>query len=149
MSDSPEHLANLFLGVLLRHQDQKHVFRVASWIGMFALAIDKVKVDWHRGYKRHLTFHAPDRCSVSVTKLNRYKVRYSHSIKPRGGLEIVEIGTSRGQPELDVVAQFACLADVERFYQLCSQGWQLPMVLAAYHGSKARRAAQAQLVMNP
>jgi hypothetical protein len=148
MNDSPEHVANQFLAYLRDNKtDAKHVFRVASWIGMLALAIDKVKIDWHKATSRQLVFQTHDRTTTRGGRpyINRYKVRYNHTVGGRGGLEIVEIGTSQGQPEIGVVAAFSTLYDVERFYQLCSQrGWDFPMVLAAYHGSASRRAAQAQ-----
>lgn len=141
MNNSPEHIANLFAAYLRDNKaDAKHVFRVISWLGMLSLAIDKIKISWWIPRTRQLHFEAPNKVGPWPTA--RYKVRYGHKVGTRGGLQIVEITIGKGGAEINTVAEFATLYDVERFYQLCSQsGWDFSMVLAAYHGSAPRRAA--------
>jgi hypothetical protein len=48
---------------------------------------------------------------------HRYKVKYNHSIRPRGGIEIVEISQDRGSPEIRTVLTIASLNDAARFYE--------------------------------
>ena len=129
--DSSEHVANTFAAYMRDNIERPHVFRVTTWLGMLILAIDKVKTDWWISTPRQLFFSA---VSYDTNPEGRYKVRFNHSIRPRGGLEIIEVGTGRGQAELGVVATFASLSDVERFHQLCStRGWDFSAILAAHN----------------
>jgi len=104
---SADFIAQHFLNYMFRmvtEENRKHIQRVASWFGLLALAIH-VRCDecrfWH---ERQLVYRIGEQW---------YKVRFSHKIRPRGGIEIVEFeGTRDGR----TVIQFSDLADVERFY---------------------------------
>lgn len=87
--------------------DARHVRRVASWLGLLAMGIEKLKTSWRPSNARQLVFDIGDR---------RFKARYNHGIKPRGGIEFVEIEKTRGAPEIEVVLQIASLAEAAEFY---------------------------------
>jgi hypothetical protein len=90
--------------------DALHVRRVASWIGMLALAIDKRRDEWGIR-KRQVVYRIGNQW---------YKIRYKHTIKRGGrtvgGIEIVQV---HGLEDGAVTAQFTCLDDVEKFYVQC------------------------------
>lgn len=106
---TPERVADYFSHYMFHEYEggAAHVQRVSTWIGLLALGIFKTKNAWHISHSRQLTFEADGR---------RFKVRYNHSIKPRGGVEIVEVQKLPGSPELRVVKTIASLAEAEAFY---------------------------------
>ncbi|KYK45338.1 hypothetical protein A1D31_34885 [Bradyrhizobium liaoningense] len=71
------------------------------------LGLAKLKVSWRPHRSRQLVF---DRAG----KL--YKARYNHKIKPRGGIEFVEVSRSQGLPDISVVLTIASLDEAARFY---------------------------------
>ncbi len=74
----PKHrLSDEFVNYLFeKYHDNRHVRRVASWIGLIVLGIDKVADDWKIPRARQLEF------SVGP---NLYKARYDHQIPPAAG----------------------------------------------------------------
>jgi hypothetical protein len=64
-------------------------------------------VTWHLPQKRQLVFERNGK---------RYKARYRHGIKPRGGIEFVEIQKSQGSPDGATVLTITSLDDAARFY---------------------------------
>lgn len=86
----------------------RHVRRVATWIGFLLKAIEKLPgVSFTRSRSRQLTFEYRDR---------RFKVRYSHKIKPRGGIEFIEVLSGRGAPEGKPVLSVGSLSGAETTY---------------------------------
>jgi hypothetical protein len=103
---SRDFVAQHFINYMFdKANEVRHVQRVASWIGMVLLGIERRKDGWQFLNKRQLAFRKGAKW---------YKVRYSHAVQPRGGLQIVEMfdGRTDGQ----VVQELGCLDDVERFY---------------------------------
>ena len=85
-----------------------HVHRVASWIGMILKGIERSgaeKINFNR--TRQLTFEYRGK---------KFKVRYNHQIRRRGGIEIVEILPGRGTPDGEVVFQARNIRDAEDIY---------------------------------
>jgi len=108
-SSSPDRIAEYFVTYLTReYADRRHVRRVASWVGMIVTAIRRgAGRDWRISNSRQLWFTYENRT---------FKVRYDHHIGNEGGIEIVEVLPRQGNPDGKVLATFANLEDVERFY---------------------------------
>lgn len=108
-SSQSELLANAMVGYLFdQYRGARHVRRVASWIGFLICAFAKIRGgELKRNRSRQLIFEF---------KEQRWRLRYNHSLKPRGGIEIVEIQHSRGEPDGSVVATIRSLAEAEDFY---------------------------------
>jgi len=105
---SPERVADHFVTYLFtKYAGGMHVKRVASWIGLLAIGISKLKDRWWFNRERQLVFEVGTR---------RYKARYEHTLGPRGGIEIVEIGKSPGSPDVRPVHAIISLADAVKFY---------------------------------
>jgi hypothetical protein len=106
---APERMADNFTAYLFQHYTgNRHVRRVASWIGFVVLGIAKLcGPEWKVPRSRQLRFSYGS---------DSYKARYSHKVKPRGGIEIIEIRPGRGAPEGRVVVQIGSLAEAEAFY---------------------------------
>jgi hypothetical protein len=86
--------------------NNRHVQRVSTWLGFLVLGIAKLNVTWQpRG--RQLIFERRGK---------RYKARYNHRIKPRGGIEFVEIAKSPGSPDIRVVSTIASIDEAASFY---------------------------------
>lgn len=85
----------------------RHVQRVSTWLGLLILGVEKLNVKWRLSRERQLVFER---------KGKRYKARYEHSIKPRGGIEFVEIAKTQGSPDIKTVVTIASLDDAKRFY---------------------------------
>ncbi|MFL6437690.1 MAG: hypothetical protein ACJ71Q_08935 [Terriglobales bacterium] len=82
--------------------------RVASWVGFIVSGVQRaVGQDWHIQRSRQLWFRYSD---------HTFKVKYNHRLKPRGGIEIVEVLSGQGSPEGGVVASMRDLSEVEQFY---------------------------------
>jgi hypothetical protein len=73
---------NLWNYLFGTYRGSRHVRRISAWLGFLVFGIEKIKV--HR--TRQVFFEAKGR---------RYKIKYSHAVKPRGGIEIVEISSAR------------------------------------------------------
>lgn len=104
---SAEYIADKFVNYLFdEYRGSRHVRRIASWLGLLVLGIDKIKDHWWLARTRQLHFESGKR---------RFKVRYNHKIGRRGGIEIVEIARSWGSPEVGTVARIANLVQAARF----------------------------------
>lgn len=104
-----EHFANYLFHDYGGHA--RHVYRVAPWLGLMALGIEKIKGKWKPASARQLVFEIGSK---------RYKARYDHAIKrgiQRGGIAIVEVEKSRGSPDIKVVKEIGTLAEAEKFYK--------------------------------
>ena len=107
---SAERIADHFVNYLFqKYQGTMHVQRIASWVGLLALGIEKIKSNWWESHSRQLLFEH---------KGHRYKVRYNHSIKPRGGVEIIEVLAKRGSPQVgQPCVTIRDLNEAETFYR--------------------------------
>lgn len=105
---SADQMADQFVNYLFNQKDvDRHVRRVASWIGLIMLGIEKVKDSWKRPTSRQLKFEIGDK---------RYKAKYDHKLG-RGGIEILEIAKTRGEEEGRTVTEIASLDDARTFFQ--------------------------------
>lgn len=106
---SSDRMADVFVNYLYdEYQGSRHVRRVAAWIGFLVLGIEQLKENWWLHRKRQVFFES---------KGHRYKVKYDHRIKPRGGIAIVEVKNDRGSSEIGgPVLTIANLNDAARFY---------------------------------
>jgi hypothetical protein len=60
--------------------NNRHVERVSTWLGFLILGIERLNVTWRPSRQRQLIFERRGK---------RYKARYNHRIKSRGGIEFV------------------------------------------------------------
>jgi hypothetical protein len=105
-----ERLADYLVYYLSRHYPgSRHVMRVGSWIGFLLSAIERLPgvENLRLSRARQVTFDYRGR---------HFKARYSHGIRPRGGIEFVEVLPGRGRPEGDTVLRVASLASAEVVY---------------------------------
>jgi|ERR1035438_7514126 hypothetical protein len=109
MKKSTESIANHFVYYLVKkYNGGFHVQRVASWIGFIVLGLAKVrgiKISLRRS--RQLEFEY---------KKRRFKVKFNHTIGKRGGIDIIEILTGRGEPEGGTVLGIKTLLEAENAY---------------------------------
>lgn len=99
-----DHFANYLFNTY--EGDNRHVQRVSTWLGLLILGVDKLGVEM-RVRQRQIVFDLKEK---------RYKARYSHRIKPRGGIEFVEIEKSPGSPDIKIVLSITSLEDAAAFY---------------------------------
>src|SRR5262249_34512997 len=100
-----EMVADHFVGWICENKARsKHVRRVSHWFGFVAKGIERIADEW--GYHRTRQFWF--RIGPKL-----YKVRYTHDIGFRGGLQIVEIDGNADGP---VAIEFRNLDDAEAFY---------------------------------
>ena len=105
---SADRMADAFVNYLYdEYQGSRHVRRVASWLGLLILGIEKIKDRWWIPRSRQLFFEV---------KGHRYKAKYNHTLGNRGGIEIIEIGEGRGSPEIASVAAITSLDEAAHFY---------------------------------
>lgn len=104
-----ELLADHFVNYLFQnYQGSRHVRRVASWVGLVVLGIQRAAGnDWKVPRNRQLQFGFQGRS---------FKAKYNHKTGPRGGIEIVEVLEGRGSPEGNAVVSIANLHEAEDFY---------------------------------
>ena len=112
---SSEFLANSFVNYLFaEYPGDRHVRRIASWIGFIVKALERVPgLVFRQRRSRQIGFEYKGR---------EFKVRYSHRIRPprgiyRGGVEILEVLPGRGAPEGGTAVTIATLADAEEVYR--------------------------------
>jgi hypothetical protein len=107
---SAERVAEHFVNYLFEgyQGNARHVRRVTAWLGLLVLGIEKLSTDWMPSRSRQLVFTIGAR---------RIKVRFNHKIRPKGGIEFVEIIPGPGSPDGAVLRTIASLADAEKFYQ--------------------------------
>src|SRR5205814_578419 len=87
---SAERIADHFINyVFAEKADNRHVRRVASWVGLIVLGIEKLTGSRYVPRSRQLRFEYDGRC---------FKAKFNHSAGARGGIEIVEIEDGRGSP---------------------------------------------------
>ena len=106
---SAERLTDHFINYLFdEYKGSRHVRRVAAWLGLLVLGIEKIASARRPSNARQFIFEVGDR---------RIKVRYNHQAGRRGGIEFVEVGRERGSPEIRVLREITTLAEAEEFYQ--------------------------------
>lgn len=124
-AESVERLADHFVNYLFdRYRGNRHVRRVASWVGFVVTAIARVspgQVKLNR--ERQLTFTYARR---------RFKVRYNHKAGARGGIEVVEVLRGAGSPDGAVVVQATKLTEAESLYA------ELPELLDKFVASSTK-----------
>ena len=115
---SAERMCDYFTQLLSSQYNQRrHVLRVASWVGFIVSGIQRATgVQWKIPREKQLAFEYAGRT---------FKARYSHKVKPRGGIEVVEVEHTRGLPDKKVVVSIGSLAEAESFYN------NAPMVFQA------------------
>ena len=107
---SSERLADHFVNYLFdEYQGSKHVRRVASWVGLIVLGIERTAgTDWKIPRNRQLLFDHNGRS---------LKAKYNHKAGSRGGVDIVEVLPGRGSPEGQTILSITNLQGAERFYK--------------------------------
>ena len=104
----PERMADYFVNYLFdKYSGSHHVRRVASWVGLIVLAIDKIGEERGIRNTRQIGFTFQGRT---------FKVKYDHSIGGRGGIQIIEVLPGRGSPEGEIVIEIKSLSEAEKFY---------------------------------
>ena len=105
---SAERIADHFVNYLFdEYQGSRHVRRVASWVGLIVLGVEKLEGSRNVPRTRQLRFEYDGRS---------FKAKYNHKSGPRGGIDIVEIGPGRGSPEGKTVGAIRNLEEAARFY---------------------------------
>src|SRR2546423_438469 len=103
-----ERLADHFVNYLFdEYRGSRHVRRVASWVGLIVLGIEKVTGSREVPRNRQLRFEYAGRS---------FKAKYNHKSGTRGGIDIVEILPGRGSPEGQTVGTIRNLAEAGSFY---------------------------------
>jgi hypothetical protein len=104
-----ELLADHFVNFLFdQYKGSRHVRRVASWVGLIVLGIQRVAGnDWKIPRNRQLTFEFQGRS---------FKAKFNHGTGRRGGIDVVEVLPGRGAPGGKTVATIATLGEAEDFY---------------------------------
>jgi hypothetical protein len=106
---SADRMTELFLAYLFKNRaNDRHVRRVASWLGLLILGVEKIKDKWWLSHSRQLCFEIGSK---------RYKARFDHKIGQRGGIEFVEIAKTQGQPDIRVARQISDLASAAAFFR--------------------------------
>lgn len=107
---SPELIADYFISYLYqKYHGNRHVRRVASWVGFVILALTRVNgvKNIHPRRTRQLEFEYGG---------HKFKVKFNHAVGGRGGIEIVEFLEGRGAPEGDTVLEIKTLLEAESVY---------------------------------
>lgn len=114
---SVELVANHFVNYIFdEFGGARHVRRVASWIGLILLGIERIGgQSWRVPRTRQLWFAYAGRT---------FKARYNHKAGPRGGIEIIEVLPGPGAPEGKTVATISSLKDAQDFYSNAPQVFQ-------------------------
>jgi hypothetical protein len=109
MAASGSRIADHFVDYLFHGYtgNSRHVQQVASWLGLLILGLEKLNVAWRPSRARQLIFEKGGK---------RYKARFNHRIRPRGGVEFVEVAKAPGSPDIAVRVQIASLNDAAAFY---------------------------------
>jgi hypothetical protein len=107
---SPERLADHFVNYLFAsYSDILHVRRVASWVGLIVLGIEKLTGSHYVPRTRQLRFDH---------KGKSYKATFNHNAggSRRGGIDIVEVLPGKGSPEGKTVHSITNLQEAADFY---------------------------------
>ena len=108
-----ERLADYFITYLFdQYPDHRHVRRVASWVGLIVLGVDKLTESRYIPRARQLRFEHGGRF---------FMIKFNHNAGTgkgftRGGIDIVEIGPGRGAPELETICSITNLKEAANFY---------------------------------
>jgi hypothetical protein len=106
---SAERMAEAYLAYLFRNKaDSPHMRRVASWLGLLILGVEKIKDRWWVSHSKQLCFEFEGR---------RFKARYNHRLEPHGGIEIVEVESKPGQPDIGIAKAISNLKDAAKFFR--------------------------------
>ena len=106
---SAERMAEISLARLFRNRvDCKHLRRVASWLGLLVLGVEKIKDRWWVSTSKQLCFEFDGR---------RFEARYNPRLEPHGGIEIVEVEVKSGKPDISVAKAIANLKDAAKFFR--------------------------------
>lgn len=129
--ESAERLADHFVNYLFeQYNGTRHVRRVASWVGLIMLGVEKVAAqDWQVPRSRQLEFN--------VGGLT-FKAKYDHHAGARGGISIIEVLPGRGSPEGDTVVTITNLDEAGAFYDDAEQAFRA--FLARRRGAAPVRA---------
>lgn len=107
---SGERLADHFVSYLFdQFKGTRHVRRISTWLGFLLKAVERLpSVEVRVSRVRQVLFVYRDR---------NFKARYNHKAGTRGGIDIVEVLSGRGQPDGAVVLQVTNLNEAERAYR--------------------------------
>ena len=106
---SADRMAEEYLAYLVKNRaEDRHVRRVASWLGLLILGIEKVKTRWWVSHTRQLCFESGSR---------RFKAKFDHQPRPGGGIHFVEVEAKPGQRAIRTVRVIKNLADAAKFYR--------------------------------
>ena len=106
---SAERMAEISLAKLFRNRvDSPHLRRIASWLGLLVLGVEKIKDRWWVSTSKQLCFEFDGR---------RFKARYNPRLKPHGGIEIVEVESKPGQPDIGIAKAISNLKDAAKFFR--------------------------------
>ncbi len=105
---TPERIADHFVNYLFaKYPDDRHVRRVASWVGLLVLGIEKLTGHRYVPRNRQLRFEYGGRS---------FKAKFNHRAGARGGIDIVEIVDGRGSPEGQTLCSITNLEEAATFY---------------------------------
>jgi hypothetical protein len=104
----PERIADHFVTYLFtQYPGNMHVGRVASWVGLIVLGIEKLTDHRYIPRNRQLRFDYDGRS---------FKAKFNHKAGPRGGIDIIEIVEGRGSPQGETICSITNLEEAARFY---------------------------------
>jgi hypothetical protein len=107
---SLDRAADYFVNYMFdEYKGSMHVRRVATWLGLLLLAIERVADD---GLARKRI-----RQIVFTYRGRRFKARYNHKAGLRGGIEFVECLSGRGSKDGEVAITVTNLKEAERVYR--------------------------------
>jgi hypothetical protein len=106
---SAERMAEISLAKLFRNRtDSPQLRRVASWLGLLVLGVEKIKDRWWVSHTKQLCFEFDGR---------RFEARYNPRLEPHGGIEIVEVEAKSGKPDISVAKAISNLKDAAKFFR--------------------------------
>ncbi len=109
-NNSADFIAGVYVNYLFqKYPHNRHVRRVASWVGFVVMAVKRTKGITHldKARSRQLAFEYENR---------KFKVKYGHDVGERGGIEVVEILPQQGSPKGKQVMKIEDLKGAERAY---------------------------------
>ncbi len=107
---SLDRAADYFVNYLFdEYKGSMHVRRVATWLGLLLLAVDRVAEE---GLARKRV-----RQIIFKYRGHRFKAKYNHKAGSRGGIEFVEYFPGRGSREGEVAITVTNLKEAERVYR--------------------------------
>jgi len=106
---SADRMAEVYLAYLFNNKaNNRHIRRVASWLGLLILGIAKIKDKWWVSHTRQLCFEVNGR---------RFKAKFKHTPRPGGGIHFIEIARTHGQPEISTVKVITNLKEAAKFFK--------------------------------